>query len=157
MTIWPLSQGEIAGVTEDFLPALRTLCHRATASLGKDPARASHGSAKGSCHRFRGGCSAHARFSCPARHTARLHWRTHDGEEVGFVIEFDDGGVLAFEVKANERVAGADLKGLRALRDALGDRFIAGAALSTGLRSYTYEDRIHIMPVDRLWTHVGSG
>jgi predicted AAA+ superfamily ATPase len=80
------------------------------------------------------------------------HWRTHDGDEVDYVIEFEDGRVLAFEVKANERVAGADLKGLRTLRDALGDRFIAGVALSTGLRSFTYEDRIHIMPIDRLWT-----
>ncbi|SDT60391.1 ATP-binding protein [Actinoplanes derwentensis] len=84
------------------------------------------------------------------------HWRTHDGDEVDYVIEFDDGRVLAFEVKANERVTGADLKGLRTLRDALGDRFIAGVALSTGLRSFTYEDRIHIMPVDRLWTPVNG-
>lgn len=82
------------------------------------------------------------------------HWRTHDGDEVDYVIEFDDGQVLAFEVKANERVAGTDLKGLRKLREALGDKFIAGVALSTGLRSFTYEDRIHIMPVDRLWTSI---
>ncbi|RZU52156.1 hypothetical protein EV385_3999 [Krasilnikovia cinnamomea] len=80
------------------------------------------------------------------------HWRTHDGDEVDYVIEFDDGQVLAFEVKANERVAGTDLKGLRKLRDALGNKFIAGVALSTGMRSFTYEDRIHVMPVDRLWT-----
>jgi predicted AAA+ superfamily ATPase len=85
------------------------------------------------------------------------HWRTHDGDEVDYVIEFDDGQVLAFEVKANERVTGTDLKGLRALRDVLGDRFIAGVALSTGLRSFTYEDRIHIMPVDRLWTPISGG
>ncbi|MEV4706640.1 ATP-binding protein [Actinoplanes sp. NPDC049316] len=84
------------------------------------------------------------------------HWRTHDGDEVDYVIEFDDGRVLAFEVKANERVAGADLKGLRTLRDTLGDRFIAGVALSTGMRSFTYEDRIHIMPVDRLWTPING-
>ncbi|ROO62606.1 hypothetical protein EDC02_4587 [Micromonospora sp. Llam0] len=84
------------------------------------------------------------------------HWRTYDGDEVDYVIEFDDGRVLAFEVKANERVAGADLKGLRALRDALGDRFIAGVAFSTGQRSFTYEDRIHIMPVDRLWTPISG-
>ncbi|MDP9799900.1 putative AAA+ superfamily ATPase [Catenuloplanes nepalensis] len=83
------------------------------------------------------------------------HWRTHDGDEVDYVIEFNDGRVLAFEVKANERVSGADLKGLRTLRETLGDRFIAGVALSTGLRSFTYEDRIHIMPVDRLWTSIG--
>ncbi|WJK42638.1 DUF4143 domain-containing protein [Solwaraspora sp. WMMA2056] len=82
------------------------------------------------------------------------HWRTDEGDEVDYVIEFDDGRVLAFEVKANERVAGADLKGLRALRDALGDRFITGVAFSTGLRTFTYEDRIHVMPVDRLWTPV---
>lgn len=82
------------------------------------------------------------------------HWRTSDGEEVDFVVEFDDGGVLAFEVKTGERVNGKELKGLRTLRTALGDRFIAGIALTTGTRSYTYQDRIHIMPLDRLWTSV---
>ena len=79
------------------------------------------------------------------------HWRTHDGDEVDCVLEFDDGRVLAFEVKANERITGRDLKGLRTLRGALGDRLIAGVAFSTGPRSYTHDDRIHIMPVDRLW------
>lgn len=83
---------------------------------------------------------------------ARLNREGALADEVDYIIEFNDGRVLAFEVKANERVAGADLKGLRTLRDALGDRFIAGVALSTGLRSFTYEDRIHIMPIDRLWT-----
>ena len=83
------------------------------------------------------------------------HWRTHDGDEVDFVVEFDDGRVLAFEVKANERVPGSDLKGLRKLREALGERMIAGVALSTGLRSYTFEDRLHVMPLDRLWRPIG--
>jgi predicted AAA+ superfamily ATPase len=82
------------------------------------------------------------------------HWRTHDGDEVDYIIEFNNGQVLAFKVKANERVSGADLKGLRTLRDTLGDRFVAGVALSTGLRSFTCEDRLHVMPVDRLWTPI---
>ncbi len=80
------------------------------------------------------------------------HWRTHDGLEVDLVVEFDDGSVLAFEVKANERVTGHDLSGLRSLREAVGSRFVAGIALCTGSRSYTYEDRLHVMPIDRLWT-----
>ncbi len=84
------------------------------------------------------------------------HWRTHDGDEVDFVAEFDDGRVLAFEVKANERVAGGDFKGLRKLRDALGPRFISGVVFSAGARSYTYEDRLHAMPIDRLWKPVRS-
>lgn len=83
------------------------------------------------------------------------HWRTSDGDEVDLVIEFDDGSVLAFEVKANERVSGDDFKGMRKLRSSLGDRLIAGIALSTGSRSYTYEDRLHVMPIDRLWRTVG--
>jgi len=80
------------------------------------------------------------------------HWRTHDDDEVDFIIEFDDGTVLAFEVKSGERVSAGDLKGLRKLREALGARFVAGVAFSTGTRSYTQEDRLHVMPIDRLWS-----
>ncbi len=84
------------------------------------------------------------------------HWRTSDGDEVDLVIEFADGGVLAFEIKTAERVSGRELSGLRSLRRALGDRFIGGVAFSMGSRSYTYEDRIHVMPIDRLWRTVGD-
>lgn len=80
------------------------------------------------------------------------HWRTSDGAEVDLIIEHDDGGVLAFEVKAGERAPGSDFRGLTQLRDALGPRFTAGIILTTGTRSYTYTDRLHVMPIDRLWT-----
>lgn len=63
--------------------------------------------------------------------------------------------MLAFEVKANERIRDTDLNGLRKLRDILGDRLLAGVAFSTGPRSYTLEDeRLHVMPTDRLWRPV---
>lgn len=83
------------------------------------------------------------------------HWRVDD-DEVDAVMEFDDGRVLGFEVKANERVSGKDLGGLRKLRDTLGHRFVAGVAFSTGARSYTFEDRLHVLPIDRLWRTVQS-
>jgi uncharacterized protein len=79
------------------------------------------------------------------------HWRTHDGIEVDLVLELDDGRIIAIEVKAGTRVTGKDLNGLRALRDELGDAFVAGVALHTGQRSYSPEDRIYVMPVDSLW------
>ena len=82
------------------------------------------------------------------------HWRTSDGVEIDVVIERDDGGVLAFEVKSSERVTGPDFRGLTQLRDALGPRFLAGIILTTGTRSYTYAERLHVMPLDRLWTPV---
>lgn len=82
------------------------------------------------------------------------HWRTSDGAEVDLVIEHDDGTVIALEVKANERAPAADFRGLTQLRQALGPRFSAGIILTTGRRSYTYADRLHVMPIDRLWTPI---
>jgi uncharacterized protein len=79
------------------------------------------------------------------------HWRTRDGDEVDLVIERDDGGVVAFEVKASERVGGSELAPLRKLRDAVGSSFLAGVALYLGPRPYAAEDRIHVLPVDSLW------
>ena len=80
------------------------------------------------------------------------HWRTRDGDEVDLVIERDDGAILAFEVKASGRVSGHDFKPLRKLRTATGDAFLAGIALYTGPRSYNLEDRLYVMPIDRLWS-----
>ena len=79
------------------------------------------------------------------------HWRTRDGLEVDVVLEFSDGSVLAFEVKAGDRLGNADTRGLRALRDLLGPRLVAGIVLTTGTRSYTLGDRIHVLALDRLW------
>lgn len=79
------------------------------------------------------------------------HWRTNDGDEVDLVIERDDGAILAFEVKAGSRVPGESLAGMRKIRDAYGEAFLAGVALYLGNRSYTHEDRLHVMPVDRIW------
>ncbi len=82
------------------------------------------------------------------------HWRTSDGDEVDMVLEFDDGRVLAFEVKAGERVSTKDFRGLRKLRASLGARFIGGVALGLGSRSYTFEEGLYVMPLDRLWRPV---
>lgn len=70
------------------------------------------------------------------------------------MIECEDGRILAFEVKSSERASGTEFKGLAQFRDLLGDRFLGGVMLTTGQRSYTYEDRLHVMPIDRLWTPI---
>ncbi len=79
------------------------------------------------------------------------HWRTHDGREVDLVLEHGDGTITAFEIKASQRVSGSDMTPLRRLRDLLGDRFRSGHGFYLGQRSYTFEDRLHVLPVDRLW------
>jgi predicted AAA+ superfamily ATPase len=84
--------------------------------------------------------------------TGTGHWRTRDDDEVDLVVERSDGALVAFEVKTASRVPGGELRHLRKLRDAVGDAFLAGVSLYLGERSYTYEDRLHVMPVDRLWS-----
>ncbi len=84
------------------------------------------------------------------------HWRTHDGDEVDLVLERDDGSLVAIEVKAAERVRAADFRSLRKLREALGKRFLGGVVLHLGPRAYTHEDRLHAIPVDRLWGPRGA-
>lgn len=80
------------------------------------------------------------------------HFRTRDGVEVDLVLERDDGAVVGVEVKVGARVSGAELSGLRALRETMGDAFLGGVVLNLGERSYTADPRIHVLPVDRLWT-----
>ncbi len=85
-------------------------------------------------------------------HIEAGHWRTHDGDEVDLVLEGWDGRIVGVEVKAAERLRREDVRGLAKLRDALGDEFIGGVLLMLGGLSYTIEDRIHVVPLDRLWT-----
>lgn len=80
------------------------------------------------------------------------HWRTHRGDEVDLVIERGDGSIVAFEVKAAARVPGEDFRPLQFLRDKLGEAFVGGAVFYLGERSYKYDDRLFVFPVDQLWT-----
>ena len=83
------------------------------------------------------------------------HWRTHDGVEVDLVIERQDGMAVAFEIKAGT-ASSRHLRGLRTLRDALGDRLIAGVMLHLGKYPSRPDDRLMTIPVDRLWQTVGE-
>lgn len=84
------------------------------------------------------------------------HWRTYDGDEVDLVVERDDGGVIAFEIKAGSRVRDKDLNTLRRLREAAGGAFVAGVALYTGERSYRAGDQLLVLPIDRLWATIAA-
>lgn len=80
------------------------------------------------------------------------HLRTRDDEEVDLVLERDDGGIVGVEVKSASSVPKTEFKGLRKLREMAGEAFLGGVVLYLGQRSYTYDDRLHVMPIDRLWT-----
>jgi predicted AAA+ superfamily ATPase len=79
------------------------------------------------------------------------HFRTEAGDEVDLVLERDDGQVIAFEIKAGSRISGEDLRGLRQLKERLGDRLEEAIILYTGIHAYTHNGWITILPLSRLW------
>ncbi len=60
-----------------------------------------------------------------------LHWRTHSGEEVDFLIEVG-GLLLPIEVKAARRVTPRDARHLQTFRREYGDAVLAGLVLYGG-------------------------
>jgi hypothetical protein len=80
-----------------------------------------------------------------------FHFRTREQHEVDLVVQTGEGAVAGIEIKASSTIADTDFRGLRMLRERLGDAFLGGAVLNLGQRAYTYEDRLHVLPVDRLW------
>lgn len=80
------------------------------------------------------------------------YWRDREGSEVDLVVErSEDEMVIGLEVKAASRVRSDDWKGLRLLRDRLGPRFRAGLVMYAGEMPYRLHDRIHAIPIDKLW------
>lgn len=81
------------------------------------------------------------------------HFRDRDGLEVDVVIEFADGQVFLIEVKASSTYQVEQSKGIRALGERLGERFLGGAVLSLAAERRQLADRIWGLPVATLWAH----
>lgn len=78
------------------------------------------------------------------------HFRTQAGHEVDFVLEDAQGRCVGVEVKAGA-VGTGDFKGLKALEEALGDRFVRGVILSTGRETIPFAKNMHALPINALW------
>jgi predicted AAA+ superfamily ATPase len=79
------------------------------------------------------------------------HFRTKDGHEVDLVCETEDGRIAGVEIKAASSVDDQHFRGLRLLREKLGASFVGGTVLYLGPHAYTKENRLHVVPLDRLW------
>lgn len=80
------------------------------------------------------------------------HFRTREQEEVDLVIEDRRGRVVGIEVKASAAIKASDFNGLKRLQQVAGDRFVRGILLHDHDRVTPFGERLHAMPVSRLWT-----
>jgi uncharacterized protein len=80
------------------------------------------------------------------------HLRSRDdGHEIDLIAELPANDVLAIEIKATAAPTASDAKHLIWMRDRLGDRFLCGAVLHTGPRSFQLAKRILALPICALW------
>jgi uncharacterized protein len=66
-------------------------------------------------------------------------------------VERTDGSLIAIEVKSAATVGRSDGRGLRFLRDRLGDRLMVGVVFHTGPLTVRLDDRIWATPASALW------
>ena len=83
----------------------------------------------------------------PSQH----HYRDRDGREVDVILERRNGSVVGIEVKSAASASSSDFRGLRQLRDKLGERFKAGVLLYTGPSTVPFGDRLAAVPLAGLW------
>ncbi len=79
------------------------------------------------------------------------HYRDKDGGEVDIVLERGAGQLAGVEVKASATVTAADFRGLRRLKDAAGNKFVAGVVLYDGESSASFGEGMHAVPIRTLW------
>ena len=82
--------------------------------------------------------------------TRLFHVRDRDGKEVDVVLE-SHGRIVGLEVKSSTQVNRSDARGLRWLRDRIGEDFHYGAVLYTGTLPFQLDEKIWALPISSLW------
>lgn len=78
-------------------------------------------------------------------------WRTASGQEVDLVLEDRTGRVAGVEVKASATLTAKDVRGLLALAEAAGKKWVRGVVLYTGTEVIPFAANLHGVPLGRLW------
>ncbi len=90
--------------------------------------------------------------SWSATRPSLCHFRSHDGQEVDFVLEAPGGRrLVGVEVKATASVTPTDTHGMVALSELAGDSFVRGVILYGGDKVVPIRENIHAVPLSCLW------
>ncbi|MFH1914706.1 MAG: ATP-binding protein [Pseudomonadota bacterium] len=79
------------------------------------------------------------------------HFRTHAGLEVDLVLEKPSGEVACVEIKHSAQVAPKHFRGLKALKEEVGDKFQSGVVLYGGTEVVPFGKDLFAVPVSALW------
>jgi uncharacterized protein len=82
---------------------------------------------------------------------AMYHCRTTAGEEVDVILEDRSGNIVGIEIKSSEKVTTDDFKGLKYLKEKVGEKFVMGIVLYTGSLCLPFDKGLYTMPINVLW------
>jgi uncharacterized protein len=80
-----------------------------------------------------------------------MHYRTSTGMEVDFIAQDRQGRIVGIEVKSSTQANASDFKGLRHLRELVGDQFYRGVVLHPGAQSISFDPQLASVPLGSLW------
>lgn len=84
-------------------------------------------------------------------HVKLFHYRTVLGEEVDFILESADGGIVGIEVKSSSQFSPKDVRGLHLLKEQTKDKFKMGVVLYQGNQVLPISQNIYAVPMAYLW------
>lgn len=87
----------------------------------------------------------------PIHQAGLYHFRTIDGREVDFVIEFPNQTCVGIEVKASDSVSLDNCKGLLELQNMTNKDFLMGCILYRGRQILKLHEKIWALPISVLW------
>lgn len=82
---------------------------------------------------------------------ALYHYRSASGQEVDFIIERNDGKIVAVEVKATAKVTASDFNHIKVFAEETGTSFLKGIVLYTGNETIPFAKNFFAMPIEALW------
>lgn len=80
-----------------------------------------------------------------------FHYRSASGQEIDFIIEKDDGKIIAVEVKASSKVDDSDFRHIRTFAEENGKKFLRGIVFYTGSQIVPFSKNLFAIPVNALW------
>ena len=81
-----------------------------------------------------------------------FHFRTESGQEVDLILEDAAGRVVGIEVKAAVSLDAHDLRGLKALAELSGNRFVRGIVFYLGDVVAPFGKNLWAVPVSMAWS-----
>ncbi len=83
-----------------------------------------------------------------------FYFRTHDRQEVDFVLQDRAGQLVGLEIKASNTVSSTDFKGLQNLAEIAGPHFVCGVVLYSGETILPFGNHLYAVPLSALWTPI---